>query len=270
MKKRLYIQIISLFLMAIVLGLWGCEKKMSAPIINSSEYTPTIEDYFPLSAGKTTKIVSINTGYEPNIIIREQFECGEGVDLENQSIYPWIYTNLDYSSVVDTSYFYLTESALYFYETADSDPEKILEEPLEVGQTWQRFGSSTADANNLYNNILDSLLSKETGDTEIIQENKGNLPDDNGFFSGKIYPTSGSGLMTIVAIENVQLENGNLYRDCIKVQNERGDNTNYYWYAKNYGLIKYIIGATIESLALDNTLDGIIVGEYDTGDNIFQ
>jgi len=269
MKKRLYVQIISLLLMAVVLGLWGCEKKMSAPIINSGEYTPTIEDYFPLSAGKTTKIVSTNTGFEPNIVIRDKFECGEGIVLESQSIYPWIHTDLAYSAIVDTSYIYLTESSLYFYETSDSDPEKILEEPIEVGNTWQRFGSYTVEADNLYNNILDSLLIKEAGEAGVIEENKDNLPDDNGFFSGKIYPTTGSGLMTIVAIEDVQMDDGSIYQDCIKIQNESGDYINYYWYAKNYGLIKYIIGATTESLATAATPDGIIVGEYDTGANVF-
>ena len=168
MKKKPYVQAVSLFLFATALVLWGCEQKMSAPIINSGEYMPTIEDYFPLSAGKTTIIVSTNTGHEPNIIRREHFECGEGVERDNQSVYPWIHTNLAYPSISDTAYFYLTETALYFYETADTPPEKILEEPLEVGKTWQRFDSPTADADNLFTYLLDSLSTKYIEDLVVI------------------------------------------------------------------------------------------------------
>ncbi len=269
MKKRLYVQAISLFLLAIALGIWGCEQKMSAPIINSGEYTPTIDDYFPLSTGKTTIIVSTNTGYEPDIIERDMFECGEGIDHETQSVYSWICTNLAYPSISDTSYFYLTETALFFYETADSYPEKILEEPLEVGKTWQRFESPTAGSDNLLTYLLDSLAIKYFEDDEVIEEDKDDLPDDYGGTAGKIYPTFGSGLMTIVAIENVELNNGRIFTDCIKIQNESGDYNNYYWYAKNYGLVKYIIGATTESLVTANTPEGIIVGEFTTGGNLF-
>lgn len=271
MKKRLSVQIISLFLVAITLGLWGCEQKMSAPIINNSgEYTPGIDDYFPLSAGKTTRIISTNTGYEPYIIKREQFECGEGIELENQSVYSWIHTNLAYSSISDTSYFHRTETTLYFYETADSEPEIILEEPLEVGQTWQRFGDPTAGSDNLFTTMLEILTSKHIDDVEIILDDKDDFPDENGFSTGKIYPTSGSSLMTIVAVEDVALDDGRVFADCIKVRNERGEDFNYYWYAPNYGLIKYVIGASTESLALAEIPDGLIIGEYATGSNLFQ
>ena len=59
-------------------------------------------------------------------------------------------------SRIDSScYFYKSETALYFYETADSEPETIFEEPLEVGQSWQRFGSSTANSNNMFAYLLD-------------------------------------------------------------------------------------------------------------------
>lgn len=269
MNKRLYFQIISLILLVGALGLWGCENRMSAPIINSGVYTPSIDDYFPLSAGRTTKIVSTNSGYEPNVVITEQFECGEGVERDNQSVFLWIRTNLAYSSVSDTSFFYLTESVLYFYETAESSPEKILEEPLEVGQTWHRFESSLAGSNNLLSYLIDSLETKIINDGNEIDENKDGLPDIDGFSNGKIYPTVGSGLMTIVAIEDVTLENGRVFADCIKVHNQSGHFDNYYWYAKDYGLVKYILGSTDESLAAANTPDGLIIGEYDTSANVF-
>ncbi|MCP4705573.1 MAG: hypothetical protein GY865_13315 [candidate division Zixibacteria bacterium] len=269
MKRRLYVQIISLIIMAVILGLWGCEKKMSAPIIYSSEYTPTIDDYFPLSAGKTSNIISTNSGYEPSIITREIFECGEGVTQNNQSIYPWIHKNLAYSSIVDTSYFYQTETALYFYETADSEPETILKEPLEVGQSWQRFQNLAASSSNSFSTLFDSLLAKFAQDSGIEEEDKFNPPDDNGFPAGKIYPTSGSSLMTIVAIENVEFENGQVFVDCIKLKNDNGDYTNYYWYAKNYGLVKYVIGSTIQSLAVSEIPDGLIIGEYNSGHIVF-
>ncbi len=248
--------------------IWGCEQKPTAPIVNNNNDISTIDNYFPLVTGKTSVYVTTHSGVDPNIVTREKFVFGDAVEGSDECLYSWIRTNLAYSSISDTSYFYRNENALYFYENAGSEPEKILEEPIEVGKSWERFTNPGADSNNLFLYLLENANSKYYENHPVIEENKDSLPEIYGFAAGRVFPTVGSGTMTIVAIEDVELENGLRFENCIKINIQGGTYANYYWYAKDQGLIKYVIGVD-ESLATSSTPDGIIVGEIGSAGKVF-
>lgn len=265
MRKKQLGLFISFLILAVVAWICGCEQRMSVAPAEDVNNTAAIEDYFPLSTGKTSLYISTNSGYDPVIITKDKFVIGQGIEEGDQYSYAWIHTDLDYQLITDTSYFYQTGDALYYYETADSDPEIILKAPLEVGNSWLRYSITSFDEdNNLFELLLESQGTKYT-EPEIYEEDeKGDLPDIYDGNAGKIFPMIGSGLMTIAAIEDVDLENGLHFDDCIKVQNQAGDYMNYYWYAREHGLVRYVIGASTESLSTEELTDGEIVGELNS------
>jgi len=94
MKRRPITIIIALLLPVLFFWLWGCEQKLTAPINQSDNSAPTIEDYFPLSTGKSAVYITTNSGYEPDIITRDKFVMGESVEESGSSLYSWVKTSL--------------------------------------------------------------------------------------------------------------------------------------------------------------------------------
>lgn len=265
MKKSSYIWIISILLLALLPFIWGCEKRTIAPAVSNPEESYNIEDYFPLSTGRSVVYVSTYSSYEPEIISREQFVVGDGIEEDNQRSYAWIHTNLDYSLISDTSFFYQIGNALFYYENADALPEKILEGPLEIGHSWERqVYPDPGDENNLFELLLENSFTKYVEPDVAVDYDKEGRPDDYESPVGKIFPVIGSSIMTIAAVEDLELENGLFFADCIKVQNQAGEYVNYYWYARGYGLVRYIIGATNETLTTASLPDGEIIGELNS------
>lgn len=243
----------------------GCDGS-SAPVVSepASESTD-VESYFPLEAGKIFEFTVSNE--VTDIDSRDRYTIGEGVRDDDGVSYQWIHTNLDYPSVSDTGYFIQTSSALYYYENSTADPEIVLTAPFKVGESWQRRSRSRVGQN-----LIDSILAnygtreEENSGGDSGQKDDEEIPteDDGETFggAGKNFPLLASSYMSIVAIEDVTLANGQEFEDCLKIEGSVGSGyTNYYWYAEDYGLIKYIIGATAQSLTAGETPDGQIVGE---------
>jgi len=256
-----------ILILALGLMIWivGCEIDSDRSLTGVAEEPSALEEYFPFEVGKSVVITSVNSSVTPSITSRDRYTIGDGLERSGQCSYSWIHTNLDYPSISDTGYFYQNGEAIYFYEHADSTPEKIFALPAEVGTSWFREDISDIELDdNLLEVLLGSLEDKYGEQEEYQGGGKYVDPYDgsiNGGMAGKIFPTVGSGYMTIVAIEDVVLDNGHTFTDCIKISNQAGNYINYYWYAKEYGLIKYIIGATSETLASAEIPDGKIVAE---------
>ena len=267
---RIMTPIIILAALGAMIWVNGCEVESSETLTGVVEEPSALEEYFPFEAGKSIVIASVNSSVTPNITSLERYTIGDGLERSGQRSYSWIHTNLNYPLISDTGYFYQNGDAIYFYEHPDATPEKIFELPLTVGNSWYREDISDI---NLDDNLLEALLEQKEdkyGEQEELRDDgKYTDPNDegtliNGGPVGRIFPTVGSSYMTIVAVEDIVLNNGLTFNDCIKISNQAGQYTNYYWYAKGYGLIKYIIGATSETLASSSLPDGEIVAELNS------
>ncbi len=258
---------LTLFLVTLVV-MMGCDGT-NAPVVSQPAEEPSeIEQYFPLTTGKVANFEVTNevTGLDS----KDRYIVGEGISDGNDVSYLWIHTNLDFPNQPDTGYFVQTSTGLYYYEDASADPELILQAPFKVGQSWQRH-----NANRVGQNLVDSLIghleNKYGGGGSTGDEDNGykdidgdNIGDNDGTVisgMGKNYPLQASGYLTITAIEDLEMANGYVLEDCIKVESQAGSQyTNIYWYAKNLGLVKYILGATEETLSTEAP-SGQVVGQ---------
>jgi hypothetical protein len=139
---------------------------------------------------------------------------------------------------------------MYYIEGSGTTPEKLLESPLEVGNTWLRFDPSQNPLNG------DDIIAITTGGGNIKPADGTQDSLSSGGQVTKTYPTIGSNYFEISAIEDIELNNGNGFKDCLKVENAISDASNYYWYARGVGLVRYVIGVDP-----DNYPDGELVGE---------
>ena len=131
----------------------------------------------------------------------------------------------------------------------------MLEAPLTVGRSWLRF--TPVDVNQGQDNLLDILTGNDGG--KASDPSDGAKTDDantGGLIATKSFPTIGANYFIISALEEIYLDNGNSYQNCIRVENQSNGFTNYYWYAPGVGLVRDVINATPESFP-----SGEIVGE---------
>jgi len=122
----------------------------------------------------------------------------------------------------------------------------VLEAPLTVGRSWLRF--TPVDVNQGQDNLLDILTGNDGAKTDDA--------NTGGLIATKSFPTIGANYFIISALEEIYLDNGNSYQNCIRVENQSNGFTNYYWYAPGVGLVRDVINATPESFP-----SGEIVGE---------
>jgi hypothetical protein len=257
MKKNLYYFIpLTVFIMALLF--WGCSNN-SSTTSTTADLTKTVADYFPLKQGQSADFSIDNNWY--SLTTEDRFTVGALTIIDGQSSYLWLRQNVAYPARYDTGFIRYESDAVYFYANATAGPEKLLEAPFEVGHYWQRFEpvTVTIDDDNLLDDITDGDDQKN-GDTSFTipisddkNDNLGGLP---GSGTSKTFPTTGSNYMKITAIEDIQLNNGDSYKNCVCVENKSGTYTNYYWYAPGVGLVRYVLDATAESFP-----DGQIIGE---------
>ena len=250
MKRSVFLKLFAAFIILGYLVYSGCSDS-SSTISESDQPQSTVsqlEQYFPLSTGRTLQYAVSNS--ETGKDTHERYVIGQGVSQNGHSGYIWIHTDLNYPDLSDTSYFYSDGTALYYYENPDARPEKILETPLETGRQWQRFEINPREAEEGTNLIYILTDGKYKNDE----------PDDarpiDYLYGAKSFPTLGSATMTVRGFEDIVLDNGQVIRDCCRIENSAGDYYNNYWYAPGVGLVKYIIGATEEELS-----SGTVAGE---------
>jgi len=202
--------------------------------------TPSVTDnsgsvtyYFPLTQGFATsyqvtssngitEVVSYRVGKEVSVLDFEAVEwfCGHNAD---------------------PGFFRPVGDALYYYDSPTATPEKILEMPLDPGNSWTRYSTieTALSDNDFYIDINVGFYDQLGGDD--IDSDEGGLL--------KVYPSEGGVSMTVAQTESLQLSTGNFFSHAVKVYNEgtTADKTNYYWFVANVGLVKYVIGATDQS-----------------------
>jgi len=193
------------------------------PTFSSNEETL---DYFPLNEGYSCTF-EINTSYGSSEMI--SYTVGKVVAFQGGLATLWISND---NGQKDTSYFVLNGSSLIFYEGIKSAPEVILDLPLTVGKSWNRYDTPES----------------EIPDTTTIDGNDFIIKDTtnagNGAGLSPSFLTDGLAVMTVDKIESVELSNGRFYSGVYRVSNVAGSNAkNYYWYAPGVGMVKYVLGA---------------------------
>ena len=233
----------------ICFGWYGCFDDTVQTIFTDSGTTGTsssaIETYFPLSAG-TSSLFTVTQANGIKELVT--YKVGKKVDLKGVEVTEWIgITN----GVQDTGYFRVYSDALYFYENIQAEPEKIIEMPFVIGSSWDRFETGGTDLT-----FDDLYIDISAGDDYQPDPIEG---DSTGFppVTLKTYPSIGAISMTVESIERLQLNNGLSYSEAVKISNTdySGTKDNYYWYVANYGLVKFVIGAT------DTKPNGDLMGE---------
>ena len=236
MNRPFYRLIASLTIIALVAIIQGCSND-SVVITNSSGTPASVDKYFPLSPGSSVDYTITN--YLIHDTTHLNCTVGSAVTHNGAISLPWLTQYEEYPSVKDTGYFHVDGNAVYYLENGAYSPEKILETPLEVGRSWQRFTptENDKDTGNLINILTNHDEKGDSGAVGIDQDD--NNDDIKSITPGKNYPTTGANYFIITAVEDVTLADGNMYRDCIRVENRSGDFINYYWYAPEAGLVKF-------------------------------
>lgn len=226
----------------------GCSddytEVLSQPSVSSQ--TSDVTDYFPLDEGYVTQYV-VRSGMRTETIT---FRVGKVVLSNDGPLVTWL-TNK--GAAQDTSYLLATSTALYYYETFHSDPEKILEFPLIPGNSWNRWGSDPKDDTIAYDYNFDFR--------EGFEDKFGiDLGDpDNPGGNQKSFPTEGGSTMRVEGVERIELKSGEFFSSAVRLAiDQSSGTTNYYWFSVGIGLIRYSLETTDA-----NYPDGRVVGEID-------
>jgi hypothetical protein len=223
----------------------GCTTGPSSSV--SSELTDVndIDTYFPVVEGYRTtyEVTSGNTTTETIT-----FEVGPEVQFGLSRAHKWLIT--DDSGDTELSYLLVRDNAVYYYANVRTIPEKILSLPLSPGSTWERFTPTTVTdtAAEITNTEYNSLYDKFGGDKTYTGMD---VPFQ------KTFPSAGANEVSVDAVEDIGLQSGVTYSGAIrlKIAGPVGK-YNYYWFAPDIGLTRYVIGASE-----DNYTDGDVVGE---------
>ncbi|MEE8578172.1 MAG: hypothetical protein V3T31_13040 [candidate division Zixibacteria bacterium] len=240
MKQR-FVSFTTLVVFCLATLIWvGCSDDTITTVISADDYVNDQAEsyYLPLAEGFTT-VYSVTSSDGTDKIIR--LEVGKQVQLGSMSAVEWI---SDDGITYDTGYVRITLDAVFFYDGANSDAEKILELPLITGGTWERFSDDYDNADD----FTDIITIFDPNDTTSILE--GTL--------AKTFPSTGGNTMVVVGQEQLQLGDGSTFSSAVKVYNESSvpGKKNYYWYVEHIGLVKYVLGTTDGSFPR-----GDVVGE---------
>jgi len=232
----------------IIVGLTSCsdDSVTVAPTDNVTTTTSAVMTYFPLDEGYTS-IYSIKG--TDGISRTVTFRVGDEISTLDGTVIEWI--SNDPKTGLDTGFFQVTSTAIYYRENITSAPEKILQLPLSPGQTWDRFEDSdvkiTTDFKSFDDVLIEGAKTDYVLDTAVISI----------YATYKNLPIIGEAIMTVEEAGPLQLTNGDYYTAAYRISTETaGVLTNYYWFVPGVGLVKYVTGATD-----DNPANGDVVGE---------
>lgn len=229
----------------LMIGLVSCsddtvEIVTSSGGVNNPSNSVTV--YFPILENYTTVYEVTNQNSSSHL---NRFKVGREVSFLDSKAWEWF--SYDEQGRVDTGFLQVKSSSIDYYESANSDPERILQYPLTVGSSWQ---------------INDALATDIKGDgfAEILIEEIKAEPDTSGIIdkgSNKNIPIVGSATMTVVEINEVQLKSGKIYFTSYHVTNQvSATKTNHFWFVPGIGLVKYVLNSTEASYP-----SGEVVGE---------
>lgn len=230
-------------IMAVMVGCSG-DDAIVADLPDGAQSSAT-SAYFPVADGYTTVYQVTNNGSTD--LVRFEID-GRAPQPHGDK---WLFVATLPSGARDTSFIKVTSQAVYHYDHTSSDPETILQAPLRVGHSWQRFGISSPEAEVQEDSLgfslgeLSDLLKGDGTATTLGDYNfEGYKPDDDRY-AGKTFPTEGRLEMRIQNEEQLVLSNGRHYSYVLRLSNVQASGVaNYYWYAPGVGLVRYALGAT--------------------------
>ncbi len=228
MMLRALLLVITILAVVLCFGWVGCSNETTSTLDSTGlASTGQLNSYFPSNQGRVSTFQVRQADGTTELIT---MTAEARTSLANRPATMWLVKHGN--NAPDTSYSVVTDSAVFFYENAGATPEKVLELPLQPGNTWDRY----------------AYIDINTG---IDSGNGGNGPDtlqgtDGGMrgINAKSFPTEGANTLRIDQSETVTLSNGEVYASAIRVSNTNTNGlTNYYWYVPGLGLTKYTLGA---------------------------
>jgi hypothetical protein len=226
-------------------AIMGCTTGPSSSVSSESTNANDINTYFPVAEGYRT-VYEVTSGDTTTETVT--FEIGSEVQFGLSRAHEWIIT--DGSGNSQLSYLLVRDNAVYYYVNVRTMPEKILSLPLSPGSTWERFTPTTVnDTTTVAAFTEQGSLYDKLGD--------GYSHTDTDVAYQKTFPSVGANEVSVDAVEDIGLQSGVTYSGAIrlKIAGPVGK-YNYYWFAPDIGLTRYVIGATE-----DNYTDGDVVGE---------
>ena len=258
MKKSHIGAIAAVCLIGALTVIVGCsENDVIVADIADSPAGTALNTYFPISDGYTTTYRVTSNGVSELI----SFEVDGRAAAPHNDM--WQFVAELPSGVRDTSYLRVTSQAVYHYDGLQGDPETILQAPLSIGHSWNRFGENSPESEVVYDSVNISL-----GNLDALLKGNGTVKELNGtdgsdyqpyddWLAAKVFPTQGRLQIRVQAQEQLNLSNGRHYSYVLRLSNVQQDGrSNYYWYAPGVGLVRYVLGATVTSYP-----DGDVVGE---------
>ena len=163
----------------------GCSDDTITTVVSADDYTATQSEayYLPMTEGFTTVYNVTNSDGSSKTV---RIEVGKQVQLGSMTAVEWL---SDDGTLLDTGYVRMTSDAAFFYDGANADAEKILQLPMAVGDTWERFSEDYDNADDF---------------TDIITVFD---PDDSTTISdgilAKTFPSTGGNTMIVAGQEQV-------------------------------------------------------------------
>lgn len=232
-----------------VLVLTGCS---STEIVTQSTLPNMSNSYFPAYSGYQAEYEETSyTGSRSNYKI----VVGDSVSIDGQDGFVWEVIRSNGAS--EKSYVVVTNSFAAHYENGNAPADVILSMPLIEGKSWDRFDNIATGDLGFEDNNGDGL--PDVVDTTTTGDGGGDDGDDGEGDGGNLFqssPLSGGNVMTIEAIESITMRSGNVIAGTVRVRNDAAGSSNYYWFARGQGIVKYSLGAQPSDPA-----HGSIVGE---------
>ena len=241
--------VLGLGVVAIAIGWGGCSDTTKITTSANQEPSSQVTQYFPINAGNTAVFDVMISGSTE----QKTFVMSGTVKLGTADAQSWVITS---GGIVDTSYLFATDSALYFLETPSASPEKILSLPLTSGESWPRYNNYNVTGYSFNYNYYGDF-GTGTGTTSDTTNAGGGQPygfadssTSGGGVAAKNYPSDGANTFTVLGTETVTLGVLGSFPNSVKISNiGYGGTTNSYWYAPGVGLIKYMIGTNADGTA---------------------
>ncbi len=231
MHSKKTIAILGTVILALLIGLVGCsgdDQVVVTKFVDDSNEVIPEPNFFPLDEGYTSTYKISSTLGETEFVT---YEVGAEVSFNGQTAIEWFSYD---SRGTDTAYIVVAVDGIDYYSNISASAERILQFPLEVGNNWERYVDlGTGNQDNSFGDYLG-------GDDKTDDPDD---PDGGGIVLGKDLPFSGDATMSVSAIQNIQLGDGQTYANAYLIQNDLGDTReNRYWYVEDVGLVKFEIG----------------------------
>lgn len=230
----------------------GCSDGTDSATSSSSPFlAKPVTQYFPIAPDFGSVMMVKNPDGRTETVT---YQFGNMMLMGGHEAYPWI--EYDSRNNASLSYLVAVDSALFLYEYAGAQPQKLLDLPLVPGATWDRFDAAeltqSSDVSDPTDPDAPDYKDPGTQDTSSV--------DPGGDGDPQLSPgdlVTGGREMMVTAIETIELNNGLVFSGAVRIRNvDAYGNTNHYWFVPGVGLAKYVLGVSTY-----NPYDGNQVGE---------